>query len=348
MQKHRNNWLDIFAGFRIAFSFKKILLGATGLYVTLLVFAGLLYLCAQWNPEMGGELDHLLRWHPAGERLDIASAFVQRLCAMPLSHMVAVAAGMFVIMVAIWSFFGGAICRLAAVEFATDEPCPMNRGVRFAARRYASMFWSPLVPCLVCVVLLLCASVVGVIGRIPFVGVPLMGILSFVAAFLSGIALLVLICAVFGLIFSWPTIAAEGTNAFDAVSRSFNYILARPWKTLWCCLMSLVHGVCCLAFVAAFTWVALKLMLASLAFGLGAEAFAPVAAIADFSQDLANAEAEVSSWTLTYFIIRRDVDGVDMDEVYLPQPEEQFEPEPQALETEQSKEKQSEGEDIST
>jgi hypothetical protein len=118
--------------------------------------------------------------------------------------------------------------------------------------------------------------------------------------------------------------------------------------------------VCCIAFVGVFVWAMLKLAMCTIAFGMGAEAFQPIAEVANFSNTLGEAPWDVivvglalrtlflitwllvwalaasykfSSMTLTYFILRRDVDGARMDEVYLPEPEAETEPSQATLES---------------
>ena len=62
------------------------------------------------------------------------------------------------------------------------------------------------------------------------------------------IALIVIGWAVGGWLF-WPTIATEGSEALDAVSRSFNYVGATPWKTVFYALVAGVYGYICFWFV---------------------------------------------------------------------------------------------------
>ena len=45
----------------------------------------------------------------------------------------------------------------------------------------------------------------------------------------------------------WPTIAAEGSDSFDAISRSVAYISSRPWRYLFYTVFSAVYG--CLTFI---------------------------------------------------------------------------------------------------
>jgi len=365
MKLHRNNWLDIFAGFRVAFSLKKILLGTACLYVTILILLGLLYIAGQWWPEARAHFDVLLS-NPAYGAPRLVSVLaseawglIARKGMTPQGDFafgpIGFAAGSAVLLLIVWSFFYGPICRMAAVEFATDEKVSLNDGFSFATKRFGSFFWSPVVPFIFAAIMLLCASVVGLVGRIPVVGPPLMGIFFCVAVFIAAIALIVVIATVFGFSFMWPTIAVEGTNSFDAISRSFNYILARPWKTLWCWLVAIVYNAVLIAFVAGFAWLMLKLATACIAFGMGTDNFAPIQSYLGEMRIAPGTPAELvigsflikvvyilvaglacgfavscdaTACTIIYFVIRRDVDGTEMPEVFLPEPQEDVLPEP--------------------
>jgi len=373
MQSHRNNWLDVFAGFRMAFSLKKIFLGTLGVYLTLAVLAGLLYVGSNWWPELRGHLNEMITdparglprfatycWESGRQIIQDRSSgagFPWRSAGFVV--------GALVIVLAIWSFFGGAICRLTAVDFARDESHPLADGCAFAAQRFSSFFWAPVTPFVVALVFLLCAAVTGLVGRIPLIGPPVMGLLFFLALFFGFLALLLLICGFFGFVFCWPTIATEGTNSFDAISRSFNYILARPWKTFWCWLMAVLYGGACVAFAIAFTWATWRFALSAVASGMGRRAFAevmgvlgswrvpPVSATAVITGLILKvywvfiwglllgfiASFKLSTMNLIYFVIRREVDGTEMSEVFLPEPSPEQEPKPKAESGEGTSEK---------
>ena len=151
-------------------------------------------------------------------------------------------AGGGIVMLFIWSFFGGAIARIAALDFARDERPQIGEATAFSAGKFGSFFWSPIVPLIFVAVLLLCNVLLGVVGRIPGAGPIIMGLFYALAALSGFLIVLLLIGTFFGILFMWPTIAMEGTDAFDAISRAFNYLYARPWKTIWCCLVAGVYG----------------------------------------------------------------------------------------------------------
>jgi hypothetical protein len=350
MPTHHNSWLDIFAGFRLALSMKKLLLTTCGLFISLAILIALVLLATQVWPDADIESVGRLLGHSFGpgswaEGCDMARAVFETLAAEPRATGFPYPARAFliagvVLLLLVWSLLGGAVCRLAAVEFAAGETCSINDALLFTARKFGSFFWSPLVPFIFVAVLMLGAACVGLLGRMPVVGPPLVGLLSLLAMLLVGLGLFLALCAFFGSVFMWPTIATEGTNAFDAVSRSFNYVAARPWKFIWCSLVAIVYGAACAAFVAAFAWATLEVTLRCLALGMG-DAFdglsaAPGAGDGWYGLGVGALllrtfillawglvggfiiSLKLSEMTLLYFVLRRDVDGADMSEVYLP------------------------------
>ena len=55
----------------------------------------------------------------------------------------------------------------------------------------------------------------------------------------------------------YPTVAVEGSDSFDAISRSFSYVFARPWRMLFYTGVAVVYGAICYLFVRFFIWIML-------------------------------------------------------------------------------------------
>ena len=47
---------------------------------------------------------------------------------------------------AVWAFFGAAICRIAAVQLAAEEQVGLGPALRYACRKWPSYFAAPLLP----------------------------------------------------------------------------------------------------------------------------------------------------------------------------------------------------------
>ncbi len=150
-----------------------------------------------------------------------------------------------------WSLFGGAITRIAAVQMARPgEPIGLTEAVRFTVKRYLSYVAAPLFPLALVFVLLVFSAVFALIHLIPGLGDVFDGVL-WVAMLMIG---LVMALALVGLAVGWPlmapTISAEGTDSWEALSRSFSYVFQRPWNYLWYVLVTVAYGAVVVFFVS--------------------------------------------------------------------------------------------------
>lgn len=143
---------------------------------------------------------------------------------------------------AVWALFGGAIARIAAVEFARDERVSIRAALTFAARRFVSLFSAPLLPLLGVLGLWAVCAFGGLVGRIPYAGEWAVALFWGLAALVGLLLVLVLIATAVG----WPlmvvAVAAEGSDAFDGFSRSFSYLYGRPWLFVWYAGLALLLG----------------------------------------------------------------------------------------------------------
>ncbi|MCH7814734.1 MAG: hypothetical protein IID40_12020 [Planctomycetes bacterium] len=169
---------------------------------------------------------------------------------------------------AIWALLGGAICRMAAVQFARDERIGWRDAVTFARQRYFSGFaLVPLLPVLMVLFAGLLLFLGGMFLRIPWLG-DILGSLFFVLAIIGGgVIAAVTIGTIAGGSLFWPTIAAEGSESLDAVSRSFNYVGNTPWRTLFYGLVAIVYGSLCFLLVRAFAYLTLAATHAFVGYG---------------------------------------------------------------------------------
>lgn len=152
--------------------------------------------------------------------------------------------------------FGGAISRLAAVQ-ATREmrPSPFV-ALRFVGRKWVWFFFAPIIPLLGALVTGLILALIGVLFNAPvldLIGAAILPI-ALIGGFIIAM-LLVLMAGAGNLLF--PAIAIEGTDAFDAVSRAFSYVMGRPWRFLFYTLAALVYGAITYTFVAFVVYLVL-------------------------------------------------------------------------------------------
>ncbi len=262
----------------------------------------------------------------------------------------------------IWSVLGGAICRMAAMEFTREEKPTIKQALAFSRKNlFGGFFLAPCVPLAFIAVTIVLLLLGGMLLRVPILGDLISG-LAFFLAIIGGfvIAVLLLGLAIGGSLF-WPTVAAEGSDAFDAFSRGLSYTLSKPWKTVIYAVITVVYAAVCWLLAKLFTSMALTVTRAIVAlgaswFGLwgrGTEAeptgkldllwplaghglpyarpeWSQLAWYEYFSAFVISAYVLLaigllwaflcsfyfSGSTVVYFLLRRDVDGTDLEEVY--------------------------------
>ena len=158
---------------------------------------------------------------------------------------------------ATWAIFGGAICRMAALQFARDERIGPVQALKFSAEKFGSFMTAPLIPLGIILFFSVLIFLGGLLGAIPAIG-------EWIAAILMGLALvsgfimaLVAIGLLGGANLMYATIAVEGSDSFDAISRSFSYLFSRPWRLGFYSLLAAVYGSICYLFVRAFALILL-------------------------------------------------------------------------------------------
>lgn len=142
---------------------------------------------------------------------------------------------------AVWSFAGGAVSRVAAVGLAGADSVGFGGMARFAASKWRAYFSAPLFPLIGVLGLTVPLLIVGLLMRLNL-GLLIAGLvwpLMLICGLLMTMALL-------GLAFGWPlmwaTISTEGSDTFDALSRSFGYIKDRPLHFLFYVIVAVVIG----------------------------------------------------------------------------------------------------------
>lgn len=163
-----------------------------------------------------------------------------------------------VIWLAIWSLFGGAIHRIAALQAAREEKISMRQALKFSAGKFFSFFTAPLIPLAGIVIIGLGIAIGGLLGNIPGLGALYLGLLCGLALLAGFIIALATIGLLGGGGLMYPTIAVEGSDSFDAMSRSFSYVFSKPWRAVLYSLVAMAHGAVCYLFVRGFALILLK------------------------------------------------------------------------------------------
>jgi hypothetical protein len=278
----------------------------------------------------------------------------------------------------LWSVFGGAIARIAAIHVARDEKISVRQALRFSTSKVLSFAFAPLIPLIILLGLAALLGLGGLLLYVPYVGPIAVGALFILVLLTAFVMTLVLFGTVGGFNLMYPTVAVEGSDSFDAISRSFSYVFARPWRTLFYSAIALAYGALTYLFARLFIVVMLMLAHGSVGWFLGrthqpngywdgvpavarsGEAVnearntmwptprydsltydIPFAGL-KWSEDIA--ASLIAFWvyltisllgaylisfyfsanTIIYYLLRREVDATDLDDVYVEQADEDF------------------------
>jgi hypothetical protein len=178
---------------------------------------------------------------------------------------------------AVWALFGGAITRIAAVELTVEQRLGMRHALRHALSKWRSYFGAPCFPLLGLAIPVALMLLVGWLLR-SNAGLLLTAIAwpLFLAAglFMAIVAL--------GLVFGWPlmwaAISTEGSDAFDALSRSYSYTYQRPLHYLGYAAVATLLGILSWLLVAAIASAVAYLPLWGLSWSAGGARVEQIAA----------------------------------------------------------------------
>ncbi len=369
-------WVNVFRAFRIAAGVRVLALAAVGTLLTAIVwwFFGMLFLPAEdapsaatawlapyrvcpWKtvteqfvpdkpilPGVPERLDHLVppveTWQPRDPLFGSWSQLTRPLWSIFDLH---IGLREFVCLAlcglgaaAVWALFGGAISRIAAVELASEEHLGLTAALRFAARKWISYFAAPLLPLAGIAAVAVPIFLVAWLLQFDF-GLFLLALGWPVLLLLGFVVVLLLVGLLFGWPLMWPTISAEGTDSFDALSRSYAYVFQRPLHYLfyaavaallgwlgWLLVRNLAAAVAWITYWAA-SWTAGYPRVEAIVAGQSLEGIARAGAVVihywvGCVKLIAAGFFFGYFWvasTAIYFLLRRNVDNAPLDEVFL-------------------------------
>ena len=152
-------------------------------------------------------------------------------------------------MLMMWAFFGGILTRMAIIQIAGKEGGGLRDAVRFVKTRYLSYLFSPIVPILLIFAVVLGCMLFGLFHLIPLFGdIVIDGLLWWVILG-AGFVMTLLVIGLVGYPLMYTTLSAEGSDTFDALSRSYNYVYEAPWSYIWYGFVSVLYGAVVVFFV---------------------------------------------------------------------------------------------------
>ncbi len=161
------------------------------------------------------------------------------------------------IKLAVMSAAGGGICRLAALQFARGEKPGIVEAIRYGTKKYFSFFVTPLAPLAAIICIGSFIFLLGLIGNIRWAGELIVGISMPLALIAGAFISAIIIGTIAGFNLMFPAIAYDGSDCFDAISRSFSYVYERPWRLGFYTLAAAVYGAICYIFVRFFAFLLL-------------------------------------------------------------------------------------------
>ncbi len=172
---------------------------------------------------------------------------------------------------AVFSIAGGAICRIAALQFAQGEKPGLTEAIRFGFRKFPSFFAAPLVPISTILFAGLFIVLIGLAGNIPKAGEMIVGLLLPIVLLAGAFIAFVSIGAIAGFNLMSPSIAYDGLDCYDAISRTFNYVYVRPWRMGFYTAIGAVYGSVCYLFVRLFAFLLILVARCFLEIGIWVE-----------------------------------------------------------------------------
>lgn len=137
---------------------------------------------------------------------------------------------------------GGALSRSCVCELGGNIRCGWPDAVGFSLSRASSLVGALIGPILFVTILAFLISIGGlVLLRIP--GVNLIGSVLFGLALICGfVAVIVILLYALGHVMLLPAVAADGSDAVDAIQRAYSYILGKPGRYVVYSLIAIVQG----------------------------------------------------------------------------------------------------------
>lgn len=377
MPERKENWQDMSYAFWSAFDLKRVLLGLMGMLASVLWVCAILWLFSGVGLIKTGPtvlLAALLQPPLAG-----ACGIYSHFCAAATSGNWKVYLSLSLIifgLLAIWSVMGGAITRIASLDYAKGDKVGMKDSLGYCLKKFWSYFWAPVAPIVAATFFVLLNAIGGLVGQVKFLevlvalGFPLILLFSFLILFVA-------ITGAVGSLLMIPTISADGSDAFDAMSRAYSYVLSKPINYVIYLVAAAGYGALCLIIAATVIDLLVQTSFITVGMGMGKKFDAMAGAVGGLSQPAGlvasysfmtqvkmafgplstktmvfTASALLfyivvvklvlwsiaaaflgSAQTVLYLLMRRDVDGTEVADVYVEEVEEEIKPPEPVAET---------------
>ena len=280
MEGFKEERRGLFDGLRVPQSFNAVLVAAIGLLIYVLgiwAIEALAEVPPQGGPMcrlLGGMLGNLTsKLGFVGQLLADVGGFRNE--AVYYKPIVWISFGIW--STGVWAAFAGGIQRIAAMQLAREASVPLREALRFGWKKFGQNFLSVV---LVWAILgtfwvIVNSTIAGGVGRIPYLGDLILGVFFGLVVVTSFVIVFVSTLGVLGFNLASAAIATEDSDTFDGVSRSWNYILARPWTVLLTYAATFIYLGIVISAGGYLTQISIK-SLSTGWWGLGWEARSPV------------------------------------------------------------------------
>jgi len=291
---------------------------------------------AEWAGHLHALLHSCFQADAAGVGQAVIGLYIGTLWDLVSAH--PVIAILFVPLILVWTtLMGGAISRIAAMDFAQGVGLSWPQGLGYALGRWASFAGSIAGPLALAYGILLFLAVAGwVLFSLPGLNV-VGGALWFLFLFAGAIVSVVLLAMTLGGPMLVPAVSCEGTDAIDAVQHAYSYVFARPLRLVaYTAILAAVFVLLWLV-VAAAVWLTVHIPQNAATTWLSAPGSDAVAGAEGLAGSHAIAASGVRFWssialllagsfavsyfwcaaTVLYLAMRRLCDGQDMSEVWV-------------------------------
>jgi hypothetical protein len=244
------NFKDVLRSMRLGFSAKKIWVGFLGILIGTILYSILSYvaltLMADWN------------WVTVWREYRFIPVPIIGYTVMPWYSwaiwIVGVALFVFVNLLAI-----GAISKVTFEQVKGDEFYEVTEALKFSLKNWKGIILSPLTLIIICGVVLLCGFAFGLVGRIPYLGQLVLGLL-FVPIALGALFLVYLAVVLFlSFLVSPSVVGTTKSDTFDTLFEVFSILNDQTWRVVVWEALATFLSVAGIFIVAWFTKKALAL-----------------------------------------------------------------------------------------
>ncbi len=269
MAERKENWQDMYYAFWSAFDAKRVLLGLLGMVMTILWVSGVLWVFSKVGfIKMGTSMFLItLVQPPTVAACRLFKAFTGAFVSGDWRVYLPLALILFGLL-AIWSLVGGAITRVACLDYAKGDRIGFTDSLKYSKKKFWSYYWAPVAPILGALFFILLNGLAGLLGKVKFLEIFIFLGFPFILLF-SFLALFVIIIGLIGCWLMIPTISVDGSDAFDSMSRAYSYVLSQPLKYFKYLASGAAFGVLAVAIASLSVYLLVETSFATVGLGMG-------------------------------------------------------------------------------